>query len=269
MARDEVTVDVETSDTPQGAPAAVRDAGSAERAQQLMEQYTEIAGLAGALAHEIKNPLSTMSLNLELVAEDLEAQASPRDRRALSKIRVIQRECQHLREIVDDFLRFARVNELTSRHEDLNSLVQEVIDFYGPQADQHHVDILPYLAADLPPVALDRHLFQRVLLNLVLNAQQAMPEGGQLTFRTYEDGDGDHVKLDLIDTGCGMDAETLKKAFRVFFSTKRDGNGLGLPTARKIIQAHHGRLAVESEVGKGTRFTIELPVARPASGDVA
>lgn len=267
MARDEVAVDVATGDAAQGASLAVSDAGCTDRAQQLMEQYTEIAGLAGALAHEIKNPLSTMSLNLELLAEDLEGQPSPHDRRALSKIRVIQRECQHLQEILDDFLRFARVNELTLRREDLNERVQEVIDFYGPQADQHHVDILPYLAADLPPVALDRHLFQRVLLNLVLNAQQAMPEGGQLTFRTYEDGE--HVRLDLIDTGCGMDAETLKAAFRVFFSTKRDGNGLGLPTARKIIQAHRGQLAVESELGKGTRFTISLPVARPDSGDEA
>ena len=105
---------------------------------------------------------------------------------------------------------------------------------------------------------LDRESFHGALLNLVLNAQQAMPEGGQLVVRTYNTAQG--VALDLIDTGCGMDAETQAHAFDAFYSTKRGGSGLGLPTTRKIIEAHGGRITVQSEPGRGTQFTIALPV---------
>jgi nitrogen-specific signal transduction histidine kinase len=107
-------------------------------------------------------------------------------------------------------------------------------------------------------VVLDRESFHRALLNLVINAQQAMPQGGQLIVQTTEVGSA--VALYLIDTGCGMDERTRSHLFEAFFSTKPGGSGLGLPTARKIVEAHGGRIRVESEIGKGTRFTIELPV---------
>ena len=113
---------------------------------------------------------------------------------------------------------------------------------------------------------LDREAFRRALLNLILNAKQAMPDGGQLTVRTVPQGDT--VAIHLIDTGCGMDDRTASKMFEAFFSTKPGGSGLGLPTTQKIIAGHHGRISVESEVGRGTQFTIELPVpARLAGGD--
>jgi signal transduction histidine kinase len=107
-------------------------------------------------------------------------------------------------------------------------------------------------------VLLDREAFHGALLNLVLNAQQAMPNGGQLVLRTFPVVDG--VALDLIDNGCGMNADTREHIFEAFYSTKPSGSGLGLPTARKIIEAHGGRIGVESEPGRGTRFTIQLPV---------
>ena len=107
-------------------------------------------------------------------------------------------------------------------------------------------------------VLIDRDSFHRARLNLVLNAQQAMPVGGQLVLRTYNKAQG--VALDLIDTGEGMDAETQAHAFDTFYSTKRGGSGLGLPTTRKIIEAHGGRITLQSEPGRGTQFTIELPV---------
>ena len=104
------------------------------------------------------------------------------------------------------------------------------------------------------------------MLNLVLNAEQAMPDGGQLVVRTYGTADG--VALDLIDTGRGMDEPTRERVFETFFSTKRGGSGLGLPTARKVIEAHGGQIALQSEVGRGTQVTIKLPIpARlPADG---
>lgn len=226
--------------------------------QKLVDQYTEIARLAGGLAHEIKNPLSTIRLNMELLAEDFCQSDSPRDRRAMRKIGLVQRECQRLQDLLDGFLNFAKVRRLKLQPSDLNVQVTQVLDFFRPKARESKIELIDYLSSDLPMVLLDRESFHGALLNLVLNAQQAMPGGGQLVVRTYVTAHG--VALDLIDTGCGMDLETQSHAFETFYSTKHGGSGLGLPTARKIVEAHGGSITVQSEVGRGTQFTIALPV---------
>lgn len=230
----------------------------AER-QRLLSQYAEIASLAGGLAHEIKNPLSTISLNLELLAEDIGDAESPRERRMLSKIVTVRRACKNLENILDDFLKFARAGELNLETADLNKLVGEFIEFFMPMASEQRVEISPHLGTDLPAVQIDRALFRQVLLNLALNAVQAMPQGGLLELQTrVRDG---QVCLDLIDNGSGMESRTLDKMFQVFFSTKKNGSGLGLPTVRKIVEAHGGRITCQSEVGKGTQFTVSLPAS--------
>lgn len=236
--------------------------------QKLVDQYNEIARLAGGLAHEIKNPLSTIRLNMELLAEDFSDDAeNPMHRRALNKVKIVQRECQRLQDLLDDFLRFARVRQLKLEPTSLNQQVQRMLTFFEPKARESKIELIDYLASDLPTVLLDREAFHGALLNLVLNAQQAMPQGGQLVVRTFPVAEG--VALDLIDTGCGMDAKTLERVFEAFYSTKPGGSGLGLPTARKIIEAHGGQIEVQSEVGRGTRFTIKLPVpARLPAGPV-
>lgn len=225
--------------------------------QRLVDRYTEIARLAGGLAHEIKNPLSTIRLNMELLAEDLAEEDSPGDRRALRKVEVVQRECQRLQDLLEHFLDFAKVRRLKIEPSDLNRQVRRVLDFFRPKAAEAHIEVVDYLATDLPTVLLDREAFHGALLNLVFNAEQAMPDGGQLVVRTRATGDG--VALDLIDTGCGIDEETRAHVFDAFFSTKGAGTGLGLPTARKIIEAHGGRITLQSEVGRGTQFTLRLP----------
>lgn len=232
--------------------------------QRLVDKYTEIARLAGGLAHEIKNPLSTIRLNMELLAEDLRIEDSPRHRRALAKIAVVERECQRLQDLLDDFLRYARVRELRLVPCDLNEQVRQVLDFFQPQAAEARVEISPYLQSDLPSVLLDKEAFRGALLNLVLNAQQAMPDGGQLTVTTEAAARG--VALHLIDNGCGMEPAVLAKIFDAFYSTKSGGSGLGLPTTRKIIEAHGGQILVQSELGKGSHFTIELPVPKRLTG---
>jgi signal transduction histidine kinase len=176
----------------------------------------------------------------------------------LAKLQTIQRECGHLEEILQAFLQFTRVGELELEQSDLNRLVSDFIDFYQPQAREYGVEISPHLGSNLPVVLLDRSLMRQVLMNLTLNAQQAMPEGGMLELQTYaRDG---RVYLEFIDNGVGMDERTKSKLFQVFFSTKPGGSGLGLPTVRKIVETHHGSLACESDQGRGTRFTISLPV---------
>jgi signal transduction histidine kinase len=229
-----------------------------ELEQQLADQYNQIAQLAGGLAHEIKNPLSTIRLNMELLAEDFAEAPSLRERRALAKVEVVQRECQRLQDLLEDFLNFTRLRKPKLKPADLNRKIEQVLDFYAPQARESGIEVIRYLHPELPSVLLDEESFHRALLNLILNAQQAMPDGGQLVVRTTPLGTG--VALYLIDTGCGMDDRTTGQIFNAFFSTKPGGSGLGLPTTRKIIEAHGGQIKVESDVGRGTKFTVELPV---------
>lgn len=223
------------------------------------ETYAELAELAGGFIHEIKNHLSTLGLNLQLLAEDFQSPQTQRERRALERVQRLQGECQHLVEVSNDFLRFARIQDLDPQPADLAEIIEEMADFFAPTARQASVEMNCYLPADLPPVPLDRELFKQALLNLMLNAQQAMPQGGSLTIQA-ECADGS-VCLSLIDTGQGMGAEVLDKLFKPFFSTRPGGSGLGLPTTRKIVEAHGGTIAVQSEVGRGTKFTIQLPTA--------
>ena len=227
--------------------------------ERLQSQYAEIASLAGGLAHEIRNPLSTIALNLDLLLEDLAAGDSPRERRMLQKVATVRKQCVNLERLLNDFLQFARVGTLEQEPADLNVLVKEFIDFYQPQAKEQGIEISPHLAANLPLVNIDFRLFLQVLTNLSRNAQQAMPRGGVLELQTYTRDD--RVMLDIIDTGEGMTVETQAKMFDTFFSTKQDGSGLGLPTVRKIVEVHGGTIHCDSEPGRGTRFSIQLPIA--------
>jgi signal transduction histidine kinase len=242
--------------------------------------YAELAELAGGFIHELKNHLSTLGLNLQLLAEDFEQPQSRRERRALERVQRLQAECQRLVDVSNDFLRFARVQDLRREPVDLRGVVEEMVDFFGPMARAHHVEIKCYLPADLPAVCLDRDLFKQALLNLMLNAQQAMtPEpgpdgappaapGGELTVQAAREPGG--VSLSLIDTGRGMTPEEAAQAFRPFFSTRKQGTGLGLPTTRRIVEAHGGAIELQSEPGRGTKFTLHLPAApAPALGHKA
>ena len=148
------------------------------------EGYAEIASLAGGLAHEIRNPLSTISMNLDLLVEDLDGSEIARDRRLLDKLHTVQTECQHLEEILDAFLQFARVGTLELISTDLNQLVTRFLDFYRPQADEIKVEISPHLEPDLPPVDVDEPLLRQALKNLFRNSAQAMPDGGNLEVAT-------------------------------------------------------------------------------------
>ncbi len=230
----------------------------------LTEKYAELVELAGSFIHEIKNHLGTLGLNLQLLTEDFQNPETQRERRALGRIRRLQEECQRLVEVSNDFLRFARVKDLRPVPVGLGELIEEMIDFFGPTARQAGIDIKSYLPADLPVVHLDREVFKQALLNLLLNAQQAMPDGGELTIqavcRPAREGSPEPcVSLSLIDTGHGMAPEVLSRAFRPFYSTKPGGTGLGLATTRKIVEAHGGHIDIESEPGRGTKVTIQLP----------
>ena len=223
----------------------------------LRKQYNELAELAGSLAHEIKNPLSVIHMNADLLSEEIGEAEWPGKRRAESKVEMIRQQCQRMENLLRDFLRFSRLRDLEMTPGNLNEQIETVLRLYQAQADRDHIEIVTYLDSGLPLILLHSDSLQAALINLVKNAMESMETSGQLVVRTYTTPRG--VALDLIDTGCGMDDNTAIHMFEPFYSTKNGGSGLGLPTARKIIQAHGGRISVQSEVGRGTKFTLEFP----------
>jgi signal transduction histidine kinase len=223
------------------------------------EQLAELGQLAGGLAHEIKNPLSTINLNLKLLSEDLQAprdDSLPRCRRRLTSV---QEEVDRLRDILEDFLRYAGRYELQLAPVDLRRLVEELADFFRPQAQAAHVLLRLNLPAEPVRCNVDQDLLKQALLNLMINATQAMTEGGELILNVSVQRD--RALIEVIDTGPGMPPDVRQKVFDVYYSTRKGGSGLGLPTTRRIVRAHGGTVAVQSETGKGTRFLIALPLA--------
>jgi two-component system sensor histidine kinase HydH len=222
-----------------------------------ISELEELSKITGGLAHEIKNPLSIIKVNLKLVSEELAGQ-SENIIRASKKIAVVRKETERIEEILEDFLRYVKKTDLNLFPVDINQMVTDMIDFYSPQAVSHSITIRNSLA-DKPLICkADADSLKQVLLNLFINAQQAMPDGGELILRTQRN-DGNAVVI-VSDTGKGIEQENLDKIFDAFHSTKTGGSGLGLSISRKIIEAHSGSIRVDSIPGKGTSFTIQLPL---------
>ena len=228
--------------------------------EELRTQSNDLAELAGSLAHEIKTPLSVIRLNVELIAEDLADFDHPQARRLGQRVAVVQRQCTRLEGLLNDFLRLTRLSHLELVAGSLNALLNQVLDFFEAEGKSRKVDILRYLETDLPAVLMDKPTLQAAITNMIKNALESMPDGGQLVVRTRMTRTG--VAIDLIDTGVGIDSSTLLKMFEPFYTTKDAGSGLGLPMAKKVIEAHGGVIHVQSEVDRGTQFTLELPTPK-------
>ena len=249
----------------------------AERRARSAERLAEIGAMTGGLAHEIKNPLSTLGLNVQLLEEGLGEipMDDERRNRLTRRLQSLKREVDRLRGILQDFLEYAGELRLDQKVDDLNVLVDELADFYQPQVERSGVRLRLDLASGELLADMDAQRIKQAALNLMLNAVQAMTAidapattGRDLILRTSREMDAERrpfVALHVIDTGPGIPPERLAKIFDPYFTTKAGGSGLGLPTSRRIIDGHHGRLEVVSEPGKGTDFTIKLPAlpARP------
>mgnify|MGYP001546950391 FL=1 len=223
-------------------------------------RYEELAELAGSLAHEIKNPLSVIHMNIDLLSEDLAELDSRISRRSLERVDIVRGQCERMEALLRDFLRYTRLRDIDLVPGSLNDQIDTVLRAYQAQADAEDIDIEKYLDPDLPAILLHSDSLQAALMNLVKNAIESMQGGGQLMVRTYTTRNS--VALDLIDTGSGVDDVTVLHMFEPFYSTKEGGSGLGLPTARRIIEAHGGRISVQSEVGRGTKFVLEFPIPK-------
>ncbi|NNM25279.1 MAG: HAMP domain-containing histidine kinase [Phycisphaerales bacterium] len=246
-------------------------AREAERRARESERLAELGSMTGGLAHEIKNPLSTIGLNAQLLAEGLHEADMPDEQRErlLRRMEALGREAERLRGILTDFLQFAGRIKLAPEPHDVVRIVEEVVDFFHPQCDQAHV-LLRTQLPDAPAVVdLDDGLFKQALLNLMLNAVQAMRPSDasagdapapELIVRVNADDAA--VEVHVIDTGPGIDPEALETIFHPYVSGKGTGTGLGLPTARRIVEEHGGRLLANSSVGRGSEFVIRLPRRR-------
>jgi signal transduction histidine kinase len=170
---------------------------------------------------------------------------------------MIKQQCHRMENLLRDFLRFARMQDMELTLGSLNEQIASVLNLFQAQADKQGVRLERFLDSNLPNIRLNGSSLQAALINLVKNSLEAMPDGGELLIRTYVIPSG--VAIDMIDTGCGMDETTAMRMFEPFYSTKPEGSGLGLPTTRKIIEAHGGRIRVQSEVGRGTKFVLEFP----------
>jgi signal transduction histidine kinase len=245
----------------------------AERRARDAERLAELGSMTGGLAHEIKNPLSTIGLNAQLLSESIAESPLPQEERErlIRRLQALSREVERLRGILTDFLQFAGRIKLDAQPRDLVQIVDEICDFFHPQTQQAGVTLRTQLPREQLMVRVDEGLLKQALLNLMLNATQAMAEGagrakpqaaglngsGELILRV--EADAQEARVHVIDTGPGIEAGRLEDIFRPYVSLRSGGTGLGLPTARRIVQEHGGMLTVHSESGQGSDFTIHLP----------
>jgi two-component system, NtrC family, sensor histidine kinase HydH len=225
----------------------------------------EMTELAGGLAHELRNPLSTMMVNLKLLAENLQDNSANFEdirRRALLKVDVLRRQAERLQALFDDFLNLATPYNLQRSSCDLNKVVARLVEFFEPMLKSSGVVLQVHLAAGPVLVSADEKLLSQALLNLMVNAQEAMPQGGTLTISTSRKND--YAEIRVADTGIGIAEKDRDRVMRPFFSTKSKGTGLGLSITRRIIQEHSGELNFEANQPQGTILSIRLPLNNPS-----
>ncbi|TMA41290.1 MAG: HAMP domain-containing protein [Deltaproteobacteria bacterium] len=214
------------------------------------ERLAAIGRIAAQITHEIRNPLSSISLNAEELGE--------RAPQARELCEAIVREVDRLTAITEDYLRFARLPKPQLQRADLNETVRDLVDFVRPELDANGVEVALSLSPSLPRVPADVAQVRQLLLNLLRNAREAMPAGGSLRVTTRVTRGA--VEIEVRDTGPGIPPDRLARIFDPFFTTKERGTGLGLAMAQEIAQEHGGQLFCDSAPGRGTAFTLRLPV---------
>ncbi len=221
------------------------------------ENLASLTTLAAGVAHEIKNPLGSISIHIQLIQKALVASCSTSEH--IEKyLGVVNEEIDRLNHIVLDFLFAVRPMDIHLREGDMNQLVSELIHFTELELEQSGITCKLDLDSAVPLFLFDERYMKQALLNLIKNAQAAMEGGGTLTVRTEVAGNELHIAVS--DTGTGIAEENISKIFEPYFTTRDSGSGLGLTMVYKIIKEHRGEVSVKSRVGEGTTFTIVLPL---------
>ncbi len=212
--------------------------------------------LSSGVAHEINNPLGVILG----YAAYIEKKLSPDDPN-YRFIHEIKRESKRCKKIVQDLLSYARTPQPVLEPTDLNALLEQIVDFAANHTDMHHVSVEKSFDPSLPEIMVDGDQLRQVAINLILNAGAAMQRGGKLVVST-QTGEDNCVSLKFSDNGAGIAAEHMERIFEPFFTTKVKGTGLGLAITRQIVEQHHGKIGIESEIGVGTTVEVRLPINR-------
>src|SRR6266568_4454682 len=242
-----------------GALVTLRDLDSLESIDtqlRVSERLAALGRITAGVAHEVKNPLNSMRLWLENLKESLPSDSDGASKQA---VQVLDKEIDRLDQVVKRFLDFTRPMDVRLEATQLAELLKEVLEIAKPQLLKSNIRLATLLPIDVPEVYVDRALLKQAVLNLVLNAAEAMPTGGQL--RLVLSRRGEMAEITVGDTGKGIPLENRQKIFQLFFTTRPGGSGIGLASTFRIVQLHNGSIDFTSEVGRGTTFRIELPLA--------
>src|SRR4029077_12384044 len=223
---------------------------------QVSERLANLGRITAGVAHEVKNPLNSMRIWLE----NLKASLPDVDGLPLQAVRVLDNEIDRLDSVVKRFLDFTRPPEMHQEESSLKEILEEVLAVERPELDKANIKLDARLAAEVPNVLVDKPLFRQGLINLLVNAIEAMPGGGQLSISLRRSGE--MAEIEIRDTGRGIAPEHRQRIFQLFFTTRPGGSGIGLASTFRTIQLHNGSIEFESEVGRGTTFRIDLPLAR-------
>ena len=242
-----------------GALVTLRDLDSLDSINtqlQVSERLAALGRITAGVAHEVKNPLNSMRLWLENLKESLPADP---DGNAKQAVNVLDKEIDRLDAVVKRFLDFTRPMDVRLEPTQLAELLREVLEVAQPQMQKANIQVAQLLPIDVPEVYVDRALLKQAVLNLLLNAGESMPNGGQL--RLMLSRRGEMAEITVGDTGKGIPLEHRQKIFQLFFTTRPGGSGIGLASTFRIVQLLNGSIDFTTEVGKGTTFRIELPLA--------
>jgi PAS domain S-box-containing protein len=241
-----------------GVAVLLKDLESIKTVQSLVSYSAKLAALGrltSGVAHEVKNPLNAMMIHVELLKERLEDSGVD----VRKSLEVIGSEIRRLDRVVQGFLKFMRPQELTLKPVDLNAMLQSVCALLEAESQSHGVRFVLELDATLPPVSADEELLRQAFINILQNAVQAMPSGGAVRIRTRPE-EVDWVRLTVTDQGVGIAPEDMDKIFKLYYTSKPGGSGIGLSVVYRIVQLHDGTVEAKSELGRGTAVIVRLPV---------
>ncbi|MCF7915070.1 MAG: PAS domain S-box protein [Spirochaetaceae bacterium] len=254
-------VPVNRDDEPHGNLILVSDITDRRKREARLRRAESLASLttlAAGVAHEIKNPLGSIGIHIQLIQKALKQKQCLDEETAGRYLEIITEEIERLNGIVVDFLFAVRPMDTSMKRSTVNGVVEELIEFIKYELEENQVKLDTKLQRNLPKVDLDEKYMKQALINIIKNGVAAMNQGGTLKIVTREDQG--FVHIDISDSGIGMSEEQLSKIFEPYYTTKEFGSGLGLTVVYKVVREHNGEVSVHSRENQGTTFTISLPI---------